>query len=140
MSTDWVHQLKVTELREELQKRGQPAKGLKSDLQDRLIAYITEHEVRNGAVMQCRCVCGRGRRGELSVCGGVCAWESAGARGLGPTLGGTHVGGVCPGRRRRLVHQEARAPRALGLPRAATTASLPSPAATTRRWAGAWTP
>lgn len=37
--------MKVSELREELKKRGQPVSGKKSELVERLTEYIKEHEV-----------------------------------------------------------------------------------------------
>ena len=42
--TDWINELKVVDLKEELKKRGQPVAGKKSELIERLEAYINEHE------------------------------------------------------------------------------------------------
>ena len=46
-STDWIHGLKVAELKEELKKRGQPVTGKKAELAERLETYIKENEVRS---------------------------------------------------------------------------------------------
>jgi apoptotic chromatin condensation inducer in the nucleus len=43
-STDWIHELKVADLKEELKKRGQPVAGKKAELAARLEEYVKEHE------------------------------------------------------------------------------------------------
>jgi len=43
-STDWIQQLKVVELKEELKKRDQPVAGKKAELAARLEDYVKEHE------------------------------------------------------------------------------------------------
>ena len=45
MGVDWIHELKVAELKDELKKRGQPVSGKKAELADRLEAYVKENEV-----------------------------------------------------------------------------------------------
>jgi hypothetical protein len=46
-NTDWIQSLKVAELKDELKKRGQPINGKKSDLAERLEAFINKNEVRH---------------------------------------------------------------------------------------------
>ena len=53
VSTDWIHALKVAELKDELKKRGQPVGGKKVELAERLEAYVKEHEVCGGRVGGC---------------------------------------------------------------------------------------
>ena len=43
-STDWIQELKVVELKEELKKRDQPIAGKKAELAARLEEYVKEHE------------------------------------------------------------------------------------------------
>lgn len=45
-SLDWIQELKVTDLKEELKNRGQPVAGKKAELIARLEAYVKENEVR----------------------------------------------------------------------------------------------
>lgn len=52
MGAEWVHDLKVAELKEELKKRGLPVSGKKADLAERLEAYVVENEVC--ACVQCQ--------------------------------------------------------------------------------------
>ncbi|GAB4822403.1 hypothetical protein N2152v2_009449 [Parachlorella kessleri] len=44
MGVDWIHELKVAELKDELKKRGQPVSGKKAELAERLEAYVKENE------------------------------------------------------------------------------------------------
>lgn len=44
-NTDWVHDLKVVELKEECKKRGLPVGGKKAELVERLEDYIKANEV-----------------------------------------------------------------------------------------------
>lgn len=43
--TEWVADLTVAKLKDELKKRGQPVVGKKAELAERLEAYVKEHEV-----------------------------------------------------------------------------------------------
>lgn len=49
VSTDWIHELKVVELKEECKKRGLPVSGKKADLVERLEEYVRDNEVRGEA-------------------------------------------------------------------------------------------
>lgn len=75
-STDWIAQLKVAELKEELKKRGQPVSGKKAELAERLEAYVKANEVGWGT---CQLVgaAGQARVQKKGACWGACCivWE-----------------------------------------------------------------